>query len=175
MTFRLRNSGLSEIWHQTEFTYHTWHPGQGGANNYYGPHDGKHMSTTALEAVKTRRILPLTQNLAIQALKENCETPEEHLIDLIVKPENYKNWNDTDQINLVREKEFKSIVKIGPETSPKEVFLLGERNGYRLTFENSVFLARIIGNIPTRRVEGAHRPEVLQSSSLHKLEERLIN
>jgi len=173
MTFRLRNFGLYEIWHQTEFTYHTWHPGEGGANNYYGPHDGKHMSTTALEAVKTRRVLPLTQNLAIQALKRNFETPEEHLIDLIIKPEKYKNWNDTARIALVREEKIKSIVKIGPEISPNEIFLLGERNGYRLTLENNVFFARIIGNISTRGVEGPHRPEVLQSSSLHKLEEKV--
>jgi hypothetical protein len=28
-----------------------WHPGQLGDRNYFGPHDGSHMSSTALFAV----------------------------------------------------------------------------------------------------------------------------
>lgn len=66
MTFRLVNFGHLEIWHQTEFLYHTWHPGQAGEDNYLGPHDGRHMSTTALDALITSRIIPLQENESIK-------------------------------------------------------------------------------------------------------------
>jgi hypothetical protein len=66
MTFRLVNSGLREIWHQTEFMYHTWHPGQAGEDNYLGPHDGRHVSTTALDALISARTMPLEENETIR-------------------------------------------------------------------------------------------------------------
>jgi len=69
MTFRLTNFGKKEIWHQNEWLYHLWHPGQAGRWNYVGPHDGKHMSTTALEIIQSGRIMPLTENPAISALR----------------------------------------------------------------------------------------------------------
>jgi hypothetical protein len=71
MTFRLVNKGLTELWHQTEFMYHTWHPGQAGENNYLGPHDGRHVSTTALDALRERRILPLVENASIRGLRHS--------------------------------------------------------------------------------------------------------
>jgi hypothetical protein len=66
MTFRLVNMGHREIWHQTEFMYHTWHPGQAGEDNYLGPHDGRHVSTTALDALLSGRIMPLEENESIR-------------------------------------------------------------------------------------------------------------
>jgi len=69
MTFRLVNFGKKEIWSEEEFLYHVWHPGQAGERNYLGPHDGKHMSTTALKARTTGRILPLVENPAIRLLR----------------------------------------------------------------------------------------------------------
>lgn len=69
MTFRLVNSGLCEVWHQTEFTYHTWHPGQGGVDNYLGPHDGRHLSTTAIDSLITGRVFPLQENENIKYLR----------------------------------------------------------------------------------------------------------
>ncbi len=71
MTFRLVNAGKQEVWHQKEFLYHAWHPGTDGHKNYMGPHDGRNMSTTALIARKTGRILPLLENRAIRALRLN--------------------------------------------------------------------------------------------------------
>ena len=41
MTYRLINAGVREVWHPSEFTYHTWHPNQGGSADHEGPHDGK--------------------------------------------------------------------------------------------------------------------------------------
>jgi len=73
MTFRLVNAGKREIWHQEEFLYHTWHPGTDGSNNYLGPHDGKNMSTTALDARSSGRVLPLVENPAIRMLRTDKE------------------------------------------------------------------------------------------------------
>jgi glycosyltransferase involved in cell wall biosynthesis len=64
MTFRLVNLGLKEIWHKREFLYHVWHPSEGGSMNYSGPHDGKNMSTRALENRSNGRVLPWLENLA---------------------------------------------------------------------------------------------------------------
>lgn len=69
LTFRLVNLGHREIWHQTEFMYHTWHPGQAGEDNYLGPHDGRHVSTTALDALISGRVMPLVENETIRSLR----------------------------------------------------------------------------------------------------------
>lgn len=69
MTFRLVNAGKKEKWHPDEWLYHTWHPGQAGDQNYAGPHDGRHMSQTALSARRTGRILALVENPAIKRLR----------------------------------------------------------------------------------------------------------
>jgi len=49
--------------------YHTWHPGQDGEDNYLGPHDGRHMSTTALDALISGRTMPLEENESIKNLR----------------------------------------------------------------------------------------------------------
>ena len=73
MTFRLVNAGHREIWHQTEFMYHTWHPGQAGEDNYLGPHDGRHVSTTALDALISGRTIPLEESESIKKLRLGSE------------------------------------------------------------------------------------------------------
>ena len=93
MTFRLINHGRREIWHQTEFMYHTWHPGQAGVDNYLGPHDGRHMSTTSLEALASGRVMPLVENEAIQKLRTHAATDEAALLDKIILPENLDYWS----------------------------------------------------------------------------------
>ncbi|GEM_PF-1702888 len=69
LTFRLINFGRKEVWHPSEFLYHTWHPGQAGEDNYCGPHDGRHSSTTSLTAFITGRIAPHVENKAIRQLR----------------------------------------------------------------------------------------------------------
>ncbi|MBS0653501.1 MAG: glycosyltransferase [Verrucomicrobia bacterium] len=69
LTFRLSNLGKLEIWHHREFLYHTWHPGSDGVDNYLGPHDGRNVSSTALEHVATGRILPHVTNPLIKKLQ----------------------------------------------------------------------------------------------------------
>lgn len=94
MTFRLVNAGKGEVWHQEEFLYHVWHPGQAGQGNYLGPHDGKYMSTTALRTLKTGRILPLVENPAIKKfrLKEDKIGPEQIFYPAIPEEVN-NNWD----------------------------------------------------------------------------------
>jgi hypothetical protein len=69
LTFRLVNAGKKEVWHDREFLYHTWHPGTDGRGNYLGPHDGRNMSSTALNVRRTGRIQPLVENKAVQMLR----------------------------------------------------------------------------------------------------------
>ena len=71
MTFRLANAGKREIWHESEYLYHTWHPGTDGVDNHMGPHDGRNVSTAALDIRRSNRILPLIENPAIRMLREN--------------------------------------------------------------------------------------------------------
>jgi hypothetical protein len=85
MTFRLLNKGFKEVWEETEYLYHTWHPGQAGVDNYQGPHDGRQLSSTALTALMTGRIFPLVENEVIRLIKQREPMSEvffqEHLID----------------------------------------------------------------------------------------------
>lgn len=93
MTFRLVNMGRREVWHQSEFVYHTWHPGQAGVDNYLGPHDGRHMSTTALDALVSHRVQPLVENTAIAALRTGKNTGASKLNDLILRDVDRQLWS----------------------------------------------------------------------------------
>jgi hypothetical protein len=70
LTFRLMNLGKQEVWHETEFLYHTWHPGSDGVGEYMGPHDGYNLSTTSLEALWSGRTAPHVVHPLIQKQKE---------------------------------------------------------------------------------------------------------
>ena len=95
MTFRLVNYGRREVWHRSQWLYHTWHPGQAGAQNYLGPHDGRDMSATALRARRTGRVLPLRENPAIRALREAEIRPAlwSELLDLAAAPNAAEAWS----------------------------------------------------------------------------------
>ena len=79
MTWRLVNAGKRELWHETEWIYHTWHPGQLGDRNYFGPHDGSHISSTALAVRQSGRVLPLAENPAISKLRLGMK--DQNLLD----------------------------------------------------------------------------------------------
>lgn len=83
LTFRLQNLGRKEIWHETEFLYHTWHPGTDGVDQYMGPHDGYNMSTTSFEALLTQRVWPHVMNPMIQAVQDGKEVAIEDLPNAI--------------------------------------------------------------------------------------------
>lgn len=92
MTFRLLNAGRREVWHQREFLYHTWHPGTLGVDNYLGPHDGRQMSSTALDALATGRLQPLVENRAIRALRLGEAVGEAELIARLIDPSYANDW-----------------------------------------------------------------------------------
>ena len=93
MTFRLVNAGKQEVWHQQEFLYHVWHPGQGGNDDFLGPHDGKYMSTTALQARFAKRVLPLVENPAVRTLRlRQDEILPEALVHQAIPNERLQNW-----------------------------------------------------------------------------------
>ena len=103
LTFRLVNAGRREVWDCEEFLYHTWHPGQAGSVDYCGPHDGRHMSTTALEAIETGRVLPLVENPAIEALRTGQPPADlESQLRLAVNPEWLHDWSATAIAGLPR-------------------------------------------------------------------------
>lgn len=91
MTFRLINHGRREVWETREFLYHTWHPGQAGADNYMGPHDGRHMSTTALEALATGRVAPLLESPAIRVLRDGGS--RQAALDALLADHYLSDWN----------------------------------------------------------------------------------
>ena len=94
MTFRLVNAGKKELWHPKEWLFHTWHPGQSGDNNFAGPHDGRHISQTALSIRKTGRIFPQVENPAIRMLRleQNKNSPETSLFELALSGVQYRKW-----------------------------------------------------------------------------------
>lgn len=92
MTFRLVNAGKRERWHETEFLYHTWHPGTDGHDNYLGPHDGRNVSTTALGTIRTGRIEPLVENSAIRLLREQPEATAIELRESLIPWRDFSRW-----------------------------------------------------------------------------------
>ena len=92
MTFRLVNRGHREIWHDSEFTYHTWHPGQAGEDNYQGPHDGRQLSTTSLEALISGRAMPLVENPAIARLRRGEAAGTDDLLAALIDAEAVRRW-----------------------------------------------------------------------------------
>ena len=93
MTLRLLNRGLEEVWHETEYLYHTWHPGQAGVDNYQGPHDGRQMSSTALEALITGRVRPLVENNAIGFIRKGLPSSEVSIEEQLVDRGIFTAWD----------------------------------------------------------------------------------
>jgi hypothetical protein len=109
LTFRLVNMGREELWHPEEFTYHVWHPGQAGAGNHMGPHDGKHVSTRSLEAVSSKRVLSCCENSVIKRLRKGERLSEREIMDTIVDPACLEEW---------RSSKFEGKVEHRDETAP---------------------------------------------------------
>jgi hypothetical protein len=94
MTFRLVNFGRRELWHSTEFLYHVWHPGQAGGHDYLAPHDGAHISLTALGARRSGRVLPLVENSAIQRLRlAGDDILHRSLLAQLISKDTLRNWS----------------------------------------------------------------------------------
>ena len=94
LTFRLANYGKTKTWHQSEFLFHTWHPGTDGVGNYLGPHDGKNMSTTSLETIRTGRLEPLLENSAIKNLRtQSYKIQYAPIYDFLIPHREISSWD----------------------------------------------------------------------------------
>jgi len=93
LTFRLRNFGRREIWHPEVWLYHVWHPNQGGGGQPLGPHDGLHMSTTALAYLKNGAWLPHVESPAVAAARQGEPVPEERLGEALLPAGEIENWS----------------------------------------------------------------------------------
>ncbi len=135
MTFRLVNDGLKEIWHDKEFTMHTWHPGAAGVDNYLGPHDGRHVSTTSIAALNIGQTEPFVINPAISMLRKNRNTNNETLLDTLINPQYLDSWK---RINLDK------LSRHNFEAKPSEISILNYR-GFRVTHNEGKTHGFIVG------------------------------
>jgi hypothetical protein len=99
LTFRLVNLGRREVWHQSHFIYHTWHPGTDGHKNYIGPNDGRGMSKTALEIRTSGRVAPLRENKAIRQERTGTKLSRDGIGDALIDPEYERIWNEEEFAN----------------------------------------------------------------------------
>jgi len=145
MTFRLINYGLREVWDTKEFTYHTWHPVDG--DNYVGPHDGRHMSTMALEALASGRIAPLSENEAIHPLRTGAAHSSTEVLDKLIP------------INVKRDWDLKNIEANGTHLRFKSYKTpLGAYKGFRIVSESGRVLAYPMVEPRSQLENGAQNP-----------------
>lgn len=154
MTFRLANFGRREVWLADEFMYHTWHPGQAGVDNYLGPHDGRHVSTTALETLVSGRIMPLVENTAIADLRTGRAVSAEAALARLIDPHDAAAWN------VAR-------ISSGALTAEPVARPLGIYRGFRLIHE----AGRIVAKPITARASAAY--EVLDGRDLEEIRRRV--
>jgi hypothetical protein len=101
MTFRLVNKGHNEVWSTDVVTYHTWHPSEGGSNNVGGPHDGRGMSSRALEVIKKGRILPFVMNPVIARLLNGETLSTEEILNRFAEVDTRQWWPDAQNLQIV--------------------------------------------------------------------------
>ncbi len=67
--WRMVNKGYREIWHQSEWLLHVWHPWVRSGVGIMGESDGAGINSTALEIRKTKKVFPLVENEKIRILR----------------------------------------------------------------------------------------------------------
>lgn len=92
ISFRLRNMGRRIVWADDEFMYHTWHPGTDGSGNYLGPHDGRNLSTTAMEFLVSGEIAPLRENSTIRRLRTTSPNDPRDALNELLEPSYFDEW-----------------------------------------------------------------------------------
>lgn len=161
LTFRLVNKGRKEVWHESEFLYHTWHPGSDGDFNYIGPTDGRHMSSTALEALETGRVMPLTENPVIRHERENGVPP---VNGQFINPACLKAWT---QEEVAKSPRFK-LFKCG-QGGTKLVRELATYN--ILSYDDKFYgVPHSLGPVDLARKEDREKPQVIEGASADEIE-----
>ena len=162
MTFRLVNHGRRELWHPTEFMYHTWHPGQAGVDNYLGPHDGRHVSTTSLAALSARRVRPLLENPALRRLRERPDTPVDELLPALIRPEGPAEW---------RRAKLEGGV-VAPRFDDHDLHV-GYHKGYSLYRDGAAFYAHLSIEPHRGRTERAAYSRCFEATTLDAVKARI--
>lgn len=161
LTFRLVNKGLKEVWHESEFLYHTWHPGSDGDFNYIGPTDGRHMSSTALEALETGRIMPLTENPVIRHERENGVPPAN---GQFIDPACLTAWTQEEVAKSPRFKLFKR-----GQGGTKLVRELATYN--ILSYDGKFYgVPHSLGPVDLARKEDREKPQIVEGASADEIE-----
>jgi len=161
MTFRLVNTGLREVWHDSEFMFHTWHPGQGGENNYLGPHDGRNLSTTAMEALVTGRVRPYVENAAIRMLRSSGDSNSELLLDNLIAVRNLHTW--------ARDPQNGGTPVARVVSSPPKI---EKYKGFRIEYSDRLYRARLVLDESIRNPEPL-KMAVLEDASLEKIKRKI--
>lgn len=161
MTFRLVNYGRREVWHQAEFLYHTWHPGQAGAGNYLGPHDGRHMSTTALEALATHRVRPYVENAAIKLLRTGADHEWHALEPHVIAPTLRYAWAIPSGASQPFGRLLQSVAKVT------------DYRGFRIRQEQDRYVAHLIIEEGASVAGGHAYSVVLEGDSLDAVKQRV--
>lgn len=188
MTFRLMNYGLREVWHKSEFIYHTWHPGYGGVGNFVGPHDTFLISTVALESFDSGRIKPFVENEAIQQLhKLNSNlkiTIEDKLINHSISTKWTYNTISKDSKFKIRYIEdplekYTERLNTGDHISPyNELVRIFEDPELIITyksfniirfFEKIYGLPQALGPVDFKSFEHIDHPAILHAENVHEV------
>ena len=159
LTFRLRNIKKLETWHPDHLLYHVWHPGQAGDGNYVGPHDGQHISSTALSTLDSGRVQPLLENQAIRYLRENKNGSQKILTDKLIREEYFADWT--------HEAAEKSSSLYLWHTAQ----LLESIGDINVVLHNNIYygLPQILGAVDLNKEEGRNHPDILSAKSVKKL------
>jgi len=162
MTFRLINHGRREVWHMHEFMLHTWHPGQAGADNYMGPHDGRHMSTTAMEALESGRTMPFRENAVIRALREGAAISREDILARMIDPAYLEEWQTENIEKNASHRRWSDYV-----------VPMGTYNGFRITAEVDRLMARPIKGLMINSPKDDESVQALDGATMEELKAKI--
>ena len=155
MTFRLVNYGLDGIWHEGEYLYHTWHPGQAGVDNYQGPHDGRQMSSTALGALISKRVRPLVENNVIRSFRSGGNLRNEAMNKNLVNKQYMQDWDRAEVRKLKRHGHAERM------KNPIDLY-----RGFKITQEKKQYYACLLIDSHIQKASHNQFRLVLESPSL---------
>ena len=158
MTFRLLNNGFKEVWDETEYLYHTWHPGQAGVDNYQGPHDGRQMSSSALESLITGRVYPLVENKTMRLIKDRERLSEIAIMESLVDKRYLKAWDRS----LITDRQ----VDVRPDKAEAVTDIY---RGFKIIKHQGTFYVRTLLDMPSSKVDYETCRLTLESGSIKDL------
>ncbi|MFZ3059419.1 MAG: glycosyltransferase [Candidatus Methanoperedens sp.] len=145
--FRFVNKEYKEIWHQSEWILHVWHPWVRHGVDIMGVSDGIGMNATAVEIRKTKRVAPLLENENIRNLRtgnKSDKTKRQNLnivLDKLIesKTTRFRNYSYN----------FKFLIKyLLTEVKIKKILLVEEYDP-ELSLERNIKFTGIVSIVHT--------------------------